>query len=204
MTILLVRHGETEWNRERRHQGRLDSPLTERGVAQAGAIGRLLARLPEAASAPLVASPQGRARRTAQIIREELGGTATLRIDKRLREHSVGSWDGLTYDEIEARLPGVFDGEGSHDWYFRAPDAENYPAFAGRVGQWLAEQDEAAPLIVVAHGLVSRLLRGLYAGLPRAAALSLPVPQDRFFRLCAGTIETLPVHPDAAGEDGRG
>jgi broad specificity phosphatase PhoE len=204
VTIFLLRHGETRWNKARRHQGRFDSPLTERGVAQARALGRRLAKLPEAVAAPIVASPQGRARRTAEIIREELGGAVALRLDDRLREHSVGSWDGLTYREIETRSPGIFAGEGFHDWYFRPPDSESYAAFAGRVGEWLGEQNETAPIIVVAHGLVSRVLRGLYAGLPRAQALSLPIPQDRIFRLCAGTIETLAVQPDAAGGDGRG
>jgi broad specificity phosphatase PhoE len=204
VTILVVRHGETEWNRERRHQGRFDSPLTERGIAQARAIGRLLATLPGAASAPIVASPQGRARRTAEIIRDELGSAGALRIEDRLREHSVGSWDGLTYDEIEARVPGVFDGEGSHDWYFRALEAESYSAFAARVGEWLGERDKTATNIVVAHGLVSRVLRGLYGGLPRAAALNLPVPQNCIFRLCGGAIDELRVQPDPAGEDGRG
>jgi broad specificity phosphatase PhoE len=48
-------------------------------------------------------------------------------------------------------------------------------------------------LIIVAHGVVSRVLRGLYAGLPRDAALSLPVPQDRIFRLSEGRIEELQV-----------
>jgi probable phosphoglycerate mutase len=193
VTILLVRHGETEWNRARRHQGRFDSPLTERGVAQAHAIGRLLASLPEARAAPIVASPQGRARRTAEIIREELGGGGAVRLDNRLREHSVGSWDGLTYSEIEARSPGIFDGEGSHEWYFRPADSEPYQALAARLGAWLAEQDEVSSTIVVAHGLVSRVLRGLYAGLPRAEALMLPVPHDRVFRLSAGVIQTLTV-----------
>lgn len=196
MTILLVRHGETEWNRARRHQGRFDSPLTERGVAQARAIAQLLAGLPEARGAPIVASPQGRARRTAEIIGEELGRGGAVRLDDRLREHSVGAWDGLTYSEIEARSPGIFDGEGSHDWYFHPADSEPYDAFAGRVGAWLAEQDEAAATIVVAHGLVSRVLRGLYAGLPRAEALILPVPQDRIFRLSAGIVQTLTVPAD--------
>jgi probable phosphoglycerate mutase len=68
--ILLVRHGETEWNRQRRYQGRSDSPLTERGVAQAQSIGRLLGVLPDTASANIVSSPLGRARYTAKIIRE--------------------------------------------------------------------------------------------------------------------------------------
>ena len=193
MTILLVRHGETEWNRERRHQGHFDSPLTARGIAQAHAIGRCLASLPEAVAAPIIASPQGRARHTAEIIRTELGGTQALRLDARLREHSVGAWDGLTYDEIAARAPGIFDGDGRHQWYFRGPGSESHAAVAKRVGQWLEGQGEAQPVIVVAHGLVSRVLRGLYAGLPPAEALTLPVAQDRMFCLAGGRIETIAV-----------
>jgi probable phosphoglycerate mutase len=202
VTIFLIRHGETEWNRERRHQGRLDSPLTECGIIQAQAIGRRLATLSEAPAAPIVASPQGRARRTAEIIREEVGGADAPRIDERLREHSVGAWDGLTYDEIETLLPGVFNGQGHHEWYFRAPDSESYAAFAGRVGEWLSEQDEAPAIIVVAHGLVSRVLRGLYANLPRAVALTLPVPQNKIFRLSGGTIAEIAVLDQSAA--GRG
>ena len=204
MTIFLIRHGETEWNLARRHQGRLDSPLTPHGIAQARAIGELLATLPEAERAPIVASPQGRALRTAEIIRDQLPSAGALRIDERLREHSVGSWDGLTYAAIEVNLPGVFDGEGSHDWYFRAPDSESYAAFAGRVGEWLGEQNNSTPIIVVAHGLVSRVLRGLYAGLPPAAALMLPVPQDRIFRLSDGAVETIAVQLEPLGGDERG
>ena len=143
VTILLVRHGETEWNLQRRFQGRFDSTLTERGIAQARTVGRLLSTLPEAAAAPIVASPQGRARRSAEIIRAKLGGAGALRIDERLREHSLGSWDGLTYREVEAGCPGIFDGEGRHEWYFRAPDGESYAALAARIGEWLGEQDEA-------------------------------------------------------------
>jgi len=204
VTILLVRHGETEWNLQRRFQGRFDSPLTPRGVAQARAIGRRLAGLAETVAAPIIASPQGRALRTAEIIREELDRPGSLDIDERLRELSIGSWDGLTYREIEARAPGVFTGDGRYEWYFRAPDGEGYAAFEARIGEWLREQHPAAPVIVVAHGLVGRVLRGLYAGLPRAAALSLPVPQDKVFRLSAGAIETLAVQPLAGVGDGRG
>jgi probable phosphoglycerate mutase len=142
-------------------------------------------------SAPLVASPQGRARRTAEIIRAELGSAGPVEIDERLREHSLGAWDGLTYREVEVLCPGIFDGEGRHEWYFRAPGGESYAALTMRVAAWLAEQSDGAPLVVIAHGLVGRVLRGLYAGVPRAEALTLPVPQDRIFRLSAGRIETF-------------
>ncbi len=193
MTILLVRHGETEWNLERRYQGRFNSPLTERGVAQARATGRLLRTLPDAASAPIVASPQGRARRTAEIIREQLGAADELRVDDRLRELSLGSWDGLTYADVATRSPGIFDGDGRYEWYFRSADGESYEAFVARLSEWLRDWAGAPRLVVVAHGLVTRVLRGLYAGLPRGLALSLPVPQDRIFRLRDGAIAELPV-----------
>jgi broad specificity phosphatase PhoE len=190
--IYLVRHGETEWNRARRYQGWSDSPLTELGRAQAEAIGQLLRTLPEARSAALVASPLGRARRTAEIIRECLGRTEPLRFDDRLRELSFGSWDGFTRAGVTAMLPGAFDDERRDEWYFATPDGETYEVFAGRIGAWLAEAEAAGPpMIVVTHGVVTRILRGLYAGLSRAEAMRLPVPQDRLFRLADGVIDEI-------------
>ncbi|HEX3416613.1 MAG TPA: histidine phosphatase family protein [Stellaceae bacterium] len=195
--ILLVRHGETEWNRQRRNQGRFDSLLTERGIAQANAIGRLLAALPNAAAAHIVASPLGRARRTAEIIRDHLDHAPKLGFDGRLRELSIGAWDGLTYSEIATCAPGIFDGDGRSEWCFRSPDGERYEGFAARVGHWLSEPVDAPLTIVVTHGMVSRVMRGLYARLPREAALMLPVPQDKVFRLSNGAIEEIPVRPPA-------
>jgi broad specificity phosphatase PhoE len=203
-SILLVRHGETEWNRERRNQGRFDSPLTERGIAQAHAIGRLVAILPTAAAARVVASPLGRARRTAEIISEHLDPALELGFDDRLRELSMGSWDGLTYTEIAACAPGIFDGDGRSEWCFRSPDGERYEGFAARVADWLSEPVDAPLTVVVTHGIVSRVLRGLYARLPRKAALILPVPQDKVFRLFNGAIEEIPVRArNACSAPGR-
>jgi len=189
MTIFLVRHGETGWNRARRYQGWSDSPLTARGIAQAEAIGHRLRALPEAAAAEIVASPIGRARRTAEIIAECLGRTAPLRVDERLREISLGSWDGLDRAEIRSRMGANF---AEFEWYFETPDGERYDGFAGRIAGWLAEAGDG-PVIAVCHGVVTRVLRGLYAGLPRPDALRLSVPQDRIFRLAGGMIEDIPV-----------
>jgi probable phosphoglycerate mutase len=192
MTIFLCRHGETEWNRTRRYQGWCDSPLTPRGIAQAEAMGRKLAALPEVGEAAIVASPIGRARRTAEIIAECLGRAAPPLLDERLREISLGSWDGLDRREIEAGAPAMFEGDGRWEWYFKTPDGETYEGFAGRIAAWLAEPRQG-PLIVVAHGVVTRVLRGLYAGLPRAEALRLAVPQDRIFRLEHGALAEIAV-----------
>jgi probable phosphoglycerate mutase len=192
MTLLLIRHGETQWNVERRYQGQLDSPLTERGIAQAEAVGRRLLGLPEFDSAPVVASPLGRARHTAEIICGNRSSTA-FETDDRLREISLGSWDGLFRHEIAARSPGIFETHGPYEWYFHSADGERYDAFHARLAAFLQDALARPMQIIVAHGVVSRVLRGLYAGMPRDLALSLPVPQDRIFRLSAGKVEELPV-----------
>ena len=194
-TVLLVRHGETEWNRARRYQGWLDSPLTPEGIAQAEAIGRILRLLPQANDADIVASPLGRARRTAEIIAECLsdgsGPNRSIRFEERLREISLGSWDGLDKRDIRRRAPELFAGEdGRWEYYFGTPDGETYERFAGRIAAWLADLGNT-PVIAVSHGVVSRVLRGLYAGLKREEALRLPVPQDRIFLLANGTIEEI-------------
>jgi broad specificity phosphatase PhoE len=193
-TVLLVRHGETEWNRIRRYQGWLDSPLTPEGIMQAGEIGRRLRLLPETEGADIVASPLGRARHTAEIIAECLRGEGgprrPVRFDERLREISLGSWDGLDKREIRRRAPELFADGDRWEWYFRSPDGETYDDFAGRLAAWLADLGPG-PVIAVAHGVVTRVLRGLHAGLKRAEALRLAVPQDRIFRLEGGAITEI-------------
>src|SRR6202040_1953663 len=86
-----------------------------------------------------------------------LGRSEPLRFDDRLREISLGSWDGLDRAEIAALRPGIFDGDNYHEWYFATPDGESYEVFAGRVAAWLAEAADW-PLIVVTHGIVTRVL----------------------------------------------
>ena len=74
--IYLIRHGETTWNREGRVQGHLDSPLTERGIAQAKAAGRTLRPLLNGENFLLLTSPLGRARQTAALVLRQLGEPA--------------------------------------------------------------------------------------------------------------------------------
>jgi probable phosphoglycerate mutase len=134
----------------------------------------------------------GRARQTAAIICAKRCRRA-FETDDRLREITLGSWDGLFRDEIAARSPGIFETHGSYEWYFHSADGERYEVFHARLAAFLQDALTRPMLIIVAHGVVSRVLRGLYAGLPRDAALSLPVPQDRIFRFAEGRIEELPV-----------
>jgi broad specificity phosphatase PhoE len=193
--MLLVRHGETQANLNRVYHGRLDSPLTDRGVEQARAIGRHIASMAGAREFRIVASPQPRARQTAQIVCECLGkGTSDIALDDRLREVSIGSWEGLNHEEIAKLAPGAFNGDGRYAWCFRAPGGETYDRFSARIAGWLREFAGDPSLVVVTHGIVARVLRGLYAGLPRLEALALPIPQDRIFHLSRGVIEEIVIN----------
>jgi broad specificity phosphatase PhoE len=187
--IYLLRHGETEWNVAERYQGKLDSPLTAKGVGQSEGCAR---RLPSVGIdvQQLFASPLGRARQTTSIITsiEKLPPTIW---DRRLAEVSLGSWDGLTHIDIDAQWPGLLDGATPFDWFFRSPDGESYDAAVDRVTRWL---DELRGIVVaVSHGLIGRVIRGAYLGLSREASLCLSVPQDVIWRLADGHVEAIAV-----------
>ena len=186
--ILLIRHGETEFNRERRLQGHVDSPLTELGVRQAEAVGRLLHDLVrrEPGEWSLVSSPLGRAHRTAQIIDKRLG--LGVRLDDRLKEMSWGERDGRLRSELDSLYPETF---GRSGWAFDAPGGESLETVSSRLQGWL---DSLAPepdrrVIAVSHGVSGRVLRGVYAGLPPERMGEQDAPQDAVFRLQNGQID---------------
>ena len=167
--VFLVRHGETAWNAEGRFQGQLDSPLTPQGREQAGQNGRLLAAAPAGRGAVTMhVSPLGRPQHTAAIV-EAHGTYARSVAEPLIQEVTTGAWDGLTHTQIEAGWPGLLDGATAFDWYFRAPDGEAYDAAIARVGSWVGALHGS--VVAVSHGLVGRLIRGAYLGLPREEAL---------------------------------
>ena len=114
-TILLVRHGETDWNLEHRVQGHTDRPLNETGREQANALAELLADEPLDA---IYSSDLARARQTAAAIAAR-HGLEVIEL-RELREKDFGTWEGLTGAEIQARFPDAKpgswgDGESSDD-----------------------------------------------------------------------------------------
>jgi probable phosphoglycerate mutase len=196
----LTLHGETEWNRERRFQGQLDSPLTEHGVEQARRMGaKLRELLGDSTGCAIVSSPLGRARRTAEIICDILEiDSRQIETDTRLAEINLGSWAGRTY-EVEARWPRPLDGAGRNDWYFRSPDGETLDDLTTRVRQWLADTARCDRVIAVSHGVTSRLIRGLFGGIAVSDALTLEVSRDVVFRLHDGLVDRIPC--DKVGTD---
>jgi broad specificity phosphatase PhoE len=197
--LYLTLHGETEWNRERRFQGQLDSPLTEHGVEQAHRMGVTLRELlGDATGYVVVSSPLGRAYRTAEIIcRVVRLDSRQIVTDARLAEINLGSWAGLTRSEVEARWPGALDGAGRYDWYFRSSDGETLDDLTARVRQWLSDIAGRDRIIAISHGVTSRLIRGLYGGLEESEALSLEVSRDVVFRLHDNCVDRVPCDEKA-------
>ena len=193
--IYLCRHGQTEWNRERRLQGQTEADLTPLGRLQAEAMADLLhdlvARDPPA-DWRIVASPLRRARDTAQAIANRLG--RKVEFDDRLMELTVGEWEGRLYADVHREHPEAFS---SQEWFFTAPGGETYEQVMARVSDWLSEQaaEPERRLIVVSHGIAGRLLRGAYAGLSREETLVQDVPQDALYRLHGGQIDRLDCEP---------
>jgi probable phosphoglycerate mutase len=153
--LLLVRHGETDWNRDQRFQGHADPPLNETGRAQARSVANDLAA--ERIDA-IYTSDLARARETAELIAERAGVPFVL--EPQLREVDVGEWQGLTQDEIEERFP-----EGMRNWHERGHGwerGETYDQLAERVLEALERIVSRHPggrVVVVGHGGTIRVTR---------------------------------------------
>ena len=160
-TLYLARHGESDWNVERRWQGNADRPLTDLGRRQAGQLAERLASTPLDA---VYSSDLLRARETAAAVARRQG--LEVRTLAALREVDVGSWSGLTREEVEERFPAAFATwrEGGHGWV----DGEAYEDMAGRVVTAVLEIAGSHPggsVLVVAHGGPIRALHAVALGL---------------------------------------
>ncbi|MGO3833989.1 MAG: histidine phosphatase family protein [Microbacteriaceae bacterium] len=154
--IALVRHGQTNWNVDRRIQGRTEVPLNDNGRAQARAAARTLASAEVAGALAatagalsvvpeVVSSPLGRAIETAEIIAEALA-LAAPSVKTGLIERDFGAAEGLGVAEAEARWPGL-----------RVPDAEPLDTLSNRSAEVFQALLETSPgAIVVAHGAMLR------------------------------------------------
>jgi broad specificity phosphatase PhoE len=175
-TILIARHGQSDWNQEKRWQGHADRPLTERGRVQAQALADRLAHIELDA---VYSSDLQRARGTAAVVAESQG--LEVRQLPELREVDVGSWSGLTRAEAEERFP-----EGFARWRDGYPgwrDGETYEAMTDRVlgaVDRIAAEHDGGRVLVVSHGGPIRAIH--------AAALGLDVHAYRRLR---------PVEPNA-------
>jgi broad specificity phosphatase PhoE len=190
-TIYFIRHGQTDWNRDRRYQGQRDVPLNDTGRAQARRNGAALrAFLPAIAEAEFIASPLGRARETMEIVRTELGlPPEGYAIDPRLVELCYGVWEGTLQDDIIRHDPDAFAVRARDPFRWRPDEGESYADLFARVTAWAETRRRDS--VIVSHGGVSRCLRAHVLGLDPELIPKLESPQDRVLILGARTMRWL-------------
>ena len=151
ITIYLIRHGETAWNKEGRYQGITDVALNETGKAQAKACGQAMKEVP---IDKIISSDLCRARYTAEAVRGDRD--LEIQIDPRLRELNFGDWETKTFDQIESTWPGLIDQIYRRPDPVKVPHGESFQELQDRA--WAAVKDvideceDGQTLLVVAHG----------------------------------------------------
>ena len=155
--IILVRHGETEWNRVERFRGRADIPLNETGLAQAKATAQRVAA--EWRPMAIYSSPLARAVKTAEAIAWHFG--LSVQVHPELIDIDYGQWQGLTPDEAKERWPEVIDA-----WYNTPHTAcipggetlDSLRARAERTVNELATRHEGQSIVLVGHTVIDRII----------------------------------------------
>jgi probable phosphoglycerate mutase len=171
--LILLRHGETDWNRELRFQGHVDVALNAIGLEQARRLARRLAR--ETAHR-LYASDLMRAQQTAHPVAQQLGLASVS--DPALREQSFGRVDGMKVDDIKALHPQAWEGWLKFQEDFSMPEGESTRQFHARVMDAVHRLVAAHPgetLVVVTHGgvldMIYRTARSLGLSGPRQSEI---------------------------------
>lgn len=191
--LILIRHGETDWNRARRFQGHQDVALNEEGLRQAHGAARRLAQrraeyglisAPGQPAAVMYTSDLARCRQTAEPVAAALG--LPVLVEPRLRERSFGVLEGLSVDELRRDHAQAFE-----RWLAREPDfavegAESLRVFAQRVRSViddLVSRHAGRTLVLVTHGGVLDVVYRLGQGMPIEAPRKVDIPNASLNRL---------------------
>ena len=188
-TLLLVRHGETDWNRANRFQGRADQPLNEAGRGQARELAERLRGEPVSA---LYTSPLRRARETAEILAERFD--FQVQSLDALLEIDVGAWEGLTIDEVRAR----YSDRADEDWRSGWEDGETHDELSRRVVPALVDlgaKHDGGHVLAVTHAgpLRAAIAASLRLSYDDARPLVGPLANCAVFRFAIrdGALETV-------------
>jgi broad specificity phosphatase PhoE len=187
--LLIIRHGESTWNLEKRWQGWKNAPLTDLGLQQAR---ERAATLVDSGFRPAVvhSSDLGRARQTAEIIADALG--VPVRTDEGFRERSGGDWEGHVAEEIDHIWPGMRDAWRRAEIHC-PPGGETDDAVLARFDAALDRARDGLPGVVVTHGGALRLI-ATRAGV--AIPELIPNLGGYWFSLdCEGLTDPRPIAP---------
>lgn len=156
-SLILVRHGQTEWNRVERFRGRADIPLNETGLAQADATGRRVAA--EWQPAAIYSSPLSRAFKTAEAIAKHYD--LPVQIHPGLIDMDYGEWQGLTPDQVKVRWPEIHDAWFNHPETAHIPGGETLDDLRRRgmaAVDELATRHAGQTIVLAGHTVINRVI----------------------------------------------
>ena len=190
MKLLLVRHGETDWNLARRYQGHSAVPLNQKGIQQAEQLAR---RLSGEKIHALYSSDSPRALETAKQVLNLQEQAPALQKDARWQEICFGAWDGLTYEEVEAKWKSEVTAWYADPVNFSPPGGETMLQMSKRVQSALNDlksRHKEETVLIVTHGGVIQILLCMLLG----------VEFDRYwqFRVAQASLTLIRFYDDAA------
>ncbi len=184
--LILVRHGQSEWNREGRVQGQFDSPLTEMGVVQAKSVSRYLSGVLLKEPLRIYTSPLERASETASIIAEELQyPKEKIIIEQRLNDFNLGVIAGTYgWQKVAEMYPDLARMRLQDPLRFHPPGGECGADFEARLRSFLDDlQDDGITKLLVSHGIVNKFIRGIRRNLKGEEIIALGESQDTIYCL---------------------
>ena len=184
--LLVVRHGQTDWNAANRLQGRTDIALNETGRCQAKQNGQSIAAFLSHLNEDLtdwhfVASPLKRTRETMEIVREALGvAPEGYEVSEQLIELHYGAWEGRTWQDLAREVPALIKDRFAHPWQMVAPGGgESHDEMRARVVEWM--QNLPQKTICVTHTGPLRIMRGaINTSMSDDDVAVQACPQDQF------------------------
>lgn len=192
--LLVIRHGQSTWNEQKRWQGQADPPLSEHGRQQAFAAAQSIGQVDA-----IISSPQIRAAETAGIIGEHIG-VGPIQLLDGLQERSAGEWSGLTRDEIDTRWPDWVESELRPEGW--EADEVFIPRIMGAMERVASEFAGASTLVICHGGVIIGLERELGVNEARIPNLHGRVVHKVDDRLVGG--ERLELIPEEMRTGGTG
>ena len=197
-TLILVRHGESEWNRAGRIQGQVNSPLTDLGINQAKATRDYLSGILLNQELEIYTSPLDRALQTAKIIAQGIDyPSRKIIIEERLNDFNLGEISGtFGWDKVAEIFPEQAQLRLQDPMRFHPSGGESGAEFEARLRSLLEDlMDDGTLKLMVSHGIVNKFIRGILKNLSGKEMVELGESQNTIYRLEQGEETEIKIPP---------
>ena len=197
-TLILVRHGESEWNRAGRIQGQVNSPLTDLGISQARAISDYLSGIFLNQELEIYSSPLKRAIQTAEIIAKGIDHLSSeVIIEERLNDFNLGEISGTYgWDKVAEIFPQQAQLRLQDPMRFHPSGGESGAEFEARLRSLMEElMGDDKTKLFVSHGIVNKFIRGIYKNISGKEMINLGESQNTIYCLEHGDETEIKIPP---------